>query len=213
LSTASRFVAICPERLGDRKKIKAASYLHDFLVDHQTDASGRVNYGRPFGYAWVRAHWPGNPDDRPPVRTLHRHMATLKAAGKVEARVLGFGGGMIVRVIGSAKWRKEMQPLAVQLPLLTPPPIRFPQSAVDNPVEKPRKSTVSNFHMGPKVALVGGQKWPRKEVKNLAEETSSGASRSDVVRAVEKTPEELTARRQFLADQAEMLQHKFKSSG
>lgn len=206
-------MAICPDRLGDRKKIKAASYLHDFLVDHQTDAGGRVNYGRPFGYAWVRAHWPGNPDERPPIRTLQRYMATLKSAGKVEVRVLGFGAGMIVRVIGSAKWRKEMQPPAVQLPLLAPPPIRFPQSAVDNPVEKPRESTVSRFHTPPNMAVVDRQKWRRKEVKNLAEETISGASRSHAVRSVEKTTEELAARRQFLSDQAEMLQHKFKSSG
>jgi hypothetical protein len=121
--------AIPPSRIGDLKKLKTASYLHDFLIDHQTDASGMVHYGRAISYAWIRAHWPGNPDERPPVRTLQRHMAALKRAGAVHVRVLGFGAGMVVRVLASAKWQNVVPVPAQQMPLFAAPISKFPVAA------------------------------------------------------------------------------------
>lgn len=208
-----RFVAIPPSRIGDRKKLKTASYLHDFLVDHQTDASGLVHYGRPISYAWVRAHWPGNPDERPPVRTLQRHMAALKRAGAVHVRVLGFGAGMVVRILGSAKWQNVVPVPAQQMPLFAAPPTSIGKSPVENPVKKQRKSTVSNNHMPPYMAVVGRQIWRRKEVKNKAEETISALAREKSLPRVEKTAAELEARRQLLLRQAVEVHQKYKSPG
>ena len=141
-------------------------------------------------------------------------MAALKREGLVEVRVVGFGGGMVVRLVGSAKWKKERPAPAVQLPLLAPrvATIRGGK-AVEKPVEKQRKSTVSQVHMGTEVSPNGGQKCPRKEVKNLSEETIRGAARAHAMPSVEKTPAELDARRRFLLDQADMLMGKVKVSG
>jgi hypothetical protein len=90
-----RYVPIDTSRIEQKKKLGTASYLHDFLVDHQTDAEGKVNYGKPFGYRWIRSRWEGAPS----VPTLKRHMARLRKNGFVAVRVLGFGGGMVVTVI------------------------------------------------------------------------------------------------------------------
>ncbi|MGH9747680.1 MAG: hypothetical protein ACRD59_16415, partial [Candidatus Acidiferrales bacterium] len=155
-----RYVAIAPDRIEDRKKLGPASYLHDFLVDHQTDAEGNVNYGKPFGYAWIRSRWP----DAPPIRTLKRHMARLKDAGCVWTGTLGWGQGMRVRVLGSAKWPQAPAQMA-----LFPPPEAVSISsgkAVSN-LSKP------DYGTGPKVAPLWGQKWPRNEVKKLREETTN----------------------------------------
>jgi hypothetical protein len=209
-----RYVAVQPERAAKWDTIKTASHLHDLLTDLQTDAGGRVNYGRAFGYAWLLARWPGNPDDRPCVRTLKYHMAKLKRAGLVDIRVVGFGGGMVVRLLGSAKWQEERPVSAVQLPLYSPPPTPIRGgSAVDKPVEKQRKSTVSQIHMGQDFALNGGKTLPRKEVKNLPEETIRAVARAHAVPSVEKSRKELDARWRLLLDQAEMIQQKYKSSG
>jgi len=208
--TAFRYVAVQPTRIGDHRKLGKASYLLDFLTDHQTDAEGRVNYGRPFGYAWIRANWHGNPDDRPAERTLKRHMAILKRGGQVEIRVLGFGNGMMVRVVGSAKWQREIPPPAEQIPMFVQLPVEI---RTRKTCGKPDFSTVSHYHRGPKVALVGGQKWPRKEVKKYNEEKRTGASRLDAYGFVEKTEEELEARLRLLRDQAEILNQKFKRTG
>lgn len=202
-----RFVAVQPTRIGDRKKLKAASYLLDFLTDHQTDASGLVNYGRPFGYAWIRAHWHGNPDDRPPIRTLERHMRLLKTAGYIETRTLGFGGGMIVRLRSSAKWQNQTDEPAEQMPLFTVLPVQIRNV---KPVEKRQISTVSNFHIPPNMAVVDRQKWRRKEVKENTEEKYRHTN--EVVR-VEKSKAEIDERRRELLDQAEMLAKKFKTAG
>ena len=210
MSTSFRYVAIQPDRIGDHRKLKTASYLLDFLTDHQTDASGWVNYGRPFGYAWILANWHGNPDDRPAERTLKRHMAILKAAGKVGIRVLGFGNGMMVRVLGSAKWQKELPLPAEQIPMFVKLPVEI---RTRKTCEKAGFSTVSKFHTGPSLALVGCQVWPRKEVKKYNEEKCSSASRAGSVEILEKSSEEIDARRRLLLDQAEIVRQKFKSTG
>ncbi|MFZ1005262.1 MAG: hypothetical protein WAN65_00390, partial [Candidatus Sulfotelmatobacter sp.] len=190
--------------------IKTAAHLEDVLTDLQCDASGRVNYGRPFGYAWLLAHWPGNPDERPCVRTLKYHMAKLKRAGIVQVKVVGFGGGMIVRLLRSAKWQGERPTPAEQLSLLLP---RVAPIRTGKPVEKQRESSVSQIHMGQDFAPVGGKTLPRKEVKNLAEETISTIAAAHSVPRVWKTKKELDDRRRLLLKQAESIQQKFKSAG
>ncbi|MBZ5700276.1 MAG: hypothetical protein LAN84_00355 [Acidobacteriia bacterium] len=209
-----RFVPVQPDRAAQWESLRSAFALHELLTDLQCDSSGRVNYGRPFSYTWLLARWPGNPDDRPCLRTLKYHMAKLKRAGLVDVRVIGFGGGMTVRLLGSAKWQNEAPAPAAQLPLLAPPvaTIRREGKAVDNPVEKQWISTVSQIHMGQTLAPVGGKSLPRKEVKNLPEETIRAVTAVHSLPRVEKTGEELDARRRLLMDQAEMLQQKLRSS-
>ena len=209
-----RYVAVQPDRAAQWKTLGTACGLHDVLTDLQCDASGRVNYGRPFGYAWLLAHWPGNPDHRPTIRTLKRHMAKLKRAGLVEVRCVGFGGGMVVRLLGSAKWQQERPAPAEQLPLLLPRVAQIRSAKpVDKPVENLSESTVSQIHMGTDVSLTGGQMCPRKEVKNQAEEKIRALARSKSVPRVEKTAAELDARRRLLLDQADLLKKKYKSAG
>jgi hypothetical protein len=210
---STRYVAVQPERAGKWDTIKTASHLHDVLTDLQTDASGRVNYGRPFGYAWLLAHWPGNPAERPSLRTLKRYMSKLKRAGLVEVRVTAFGGGMSVRLIGSAKWQVERPTPAVQLSLFAPAvaPIQKAKP-VEIPVENQRVSTVSQIHMGPDVSPVGGQICPRKEVKNLTEETIGAVAAAHALPRLWKSKKELDARRRLLLVQAEAVQRKFKSA-
>jgi hypothetical protein len=212
--TQFRFVAIQPSRVGQKKQMGPASFLHDLLVDNQTDASGRVFYGHAFGYAWLLARWPGNPDDRPTVRTLKRHMARLKRLGLLEVRVIGFGGGMVVRLLGSAKWQNELPPPAVQLPLLAAPvsPIRR-APAVENHVEIERISSVSQYHMGTKVSPNGGQNCPRKEVRSKAEEKYWSRNSQNLALPSEKTnPGGLEERLQLLREQARMLTQKYKTA-
>jgi hypothetical protein len=209
-----RYVAGRPERAGEWNHIKTAAHLEDVLTHLQCDAAGRVNYGRPFGYAWLLARWPGNPDDRPCVRTLKYHMAKLKRAGLVDVRVVGFGGGMVVRLLRSAKWQQDRPTPAVQLPLLSPrvAPIGAGKP-VEKPVKKQRKSTVSQIHMGQDFAPNGGKTLPRKEVKNKAEETIRAAAAAMAMPRVEKTRKELDARRRLLLDQAQLVLKKYKNAG
>jgi hypothetical protein len=97
--------------------------------------------------------------------------------------------------------------------LFAAPPTPISKSPpVENPVKKQRKSTVSQNHMGPNMALVGGQVWPRKEVKNKAQETIAALAREKSMPRVEKekTAAELEARRQLLLRQAVEVHQKYK---
>ncbi len=113
------YVAINPARIVKAKTIGTASFLHDLLVDRQTDAGGRVNYGRPIGYAWIRAEWEKEGGDPPPLRTLHRYVKALKDAGEIEVRRIPWGGGMTVRILASVKWADVPQ----QMNLFAPNPV------------------------------------------------------------------------------------------
>lgn len=195
-----RYVAIQPARIEDRKKLGPASYLHDFLVDHQTDPEGNVNYGKAFGYAWIRARW----KEAPTIRTMKRYMRRLKAAGCVWVQQQPWGGGMRVRVLGSAKW--PTQP--AQLALFPPPePLSINSGKAVGKLSKPKSL------MGTKVALSWGQKCPPNEVKNLREEKNNTAPLAIARSSPVEDAAALTARRRLLADQARMLQQKYKTSG
>ncbi|MGH9716423.1 MAG: hypothetical protein ACRD4R_06820 [Candidatus Acidiferrales bacterium] len=43
-------IYVAEQRVGMKKKIGPASYLHDFLISHQTSADGRINYGKVVTY-------------------------------------------------------------------------------------------------------------------------------------------------------------------
>lgn len=195
-----RYVAVAPERIEDRKKLGPASYLHDFLVDHQTDAEGKVYYGKAISYAWIRSRW----QDAPPIRTLKRHMARLKASGHVWVERAGWDKGMRVRVLRSAKWPEAPR----QMQLYPPAEILSINSG-----KAVRKLSNSESLAGPKVAPQRGQKWHRNEVKNLREETTN----SEPLAIARSCPVEdaaaLAERRRVLAAQARLIQAKYKTSG
>jgi hypothetical protein len=150
----SRYVPISPAREAMRKAIGAASYLHDFLVARQTDADGRVFYGRAITYRWILANWGGDP---PAIRSLRRYISRLKRAGLLEVRIVGEHHGMQIRLVGSVKWPEEIPPPAVQLSLFAPAPIPIRQPAtVGKDVEKVSE-TGGNREDGEKAR---GQKWP-----------------------------------------------------
>lgn len=144
-----RYIAINPDVL-DSKELQESRALGllAFLTDHQTDAEGRVNYGREFGYAWIRSRWLAAPS----IRTMKRHMAALRKLGLVEVRRV-FAAGMRVRILNSAKFANPVAPQAVQLPLFAGKVTPF--RAVEKPVDNQWKSSDSpDFNRatdGPKV--------------------------------------------------------------
>jgi hypothetical protein len=191
-----RYVALSPERIEKHKEIGKALALHEFLVDHQTDPDGRVHYGKAISYAWIRSKWRNAPAER----TLVRHMARLRSAGLVHVERLSWARGMIVRVIGSAKWQEQ----ALQLRL-------FPAAEIllINSGRTVGKLSNSEDIATPEVASLRRHNWRLKEVKNLREEkTNSNTARSSPV----EDAAALIERRRLLAAQAETLIQKDKTS-
>lgn len=204
-----RFVAVHPDRPA-LWKLGSAAALHDLLIDNQTDAAGRVFYGHAISYAWILARWPGNPDERPVIRTLKRHMAKLKAAGLVRVKKAGMLDGMRVVLLGSAKWANAAPPPPVQLPLLLPQPVSISSG-------KPSGMSVGNQSKssapaGTDVSLPRGQMCPRKEVRSKAEEKIRGNPARYARSSPVEEAEARDARRKLLREQAEMLKSKFKSA-
>ena len=206
MTTAFRFVALSPVRIEEKKTIGAAWALHEFLVNHQTDPSGWVYYGKEFGYAWIRSKWLA----APALRTLERHMATLKAAGKVQVRRT-MRGGMRVRLLDSVKFAKPIPEPAVQLPLLLPriAPIRGGAKSLEKPEENPRNPDFNTAKSGgfvpPKVAAERSKEQVEETIKAVA-------SAHELPRRVEMTRQQLDERRRFLLDQADELL-KIKTAG
>lgn len=190
-------------------RLGSAAALHDLLIDNQTDAAGRVFYGHPISYAWIHARWPGNPDERPVIRTLKRYMSKLKVSGLVRVKKAGMVDGMRVVLLGSAKWANVAAPPPVQLPLLLPQPVSISRGKPSGiAVENQSKTTE---RAGTDVSLPWGQMCPRKEVRSKAKEKVYG----DTLAAARSSPVEnlaaLDARRKLLRDQAEQLAAKFNS--
>jgi len=205
-----RYVAVHPDRPA-QWRLGSATALHDLLTHNQTDASGRVFYGHEISYAWILSRWPGNPDERPVIRTLKRHMAKLKRAGLVRVRVVGMGHGMVVTLLGSAKWAGEAPAAAVQLPLYGQRAVSISSGKpVEKPVEKRRKSAAPR---GTDVSLSWGQMCPRKEVRSKAEEKTNGEPLAIARSCPVEDAAALAERRRVLADQARLIQAKYKSSG
>lgn len=163
------YTPISPSRLDSSKELRSACQLHDFLVEHQTEADGRVNYGKPFSYAWIRAHWRSDGDvlKSPKVRTLERHMALLKKHGMVQVQRIPWGGGMKVRVVGSVKW-KPQEPTQAQLSLFPPAEIVLITSI--KPVENLSKQNSYTAKNGGMERSLNRQIWRFKEVKKQTKE-------------------------------------------
>lgn len=117
---------VAEDRGALRKQLGPALYLHEFLVQRQTSADGRVHYGHAIGYAWIRAHWPGNWIERPSERTLRRWMLRLKLAHLVSVKHCLLHDGIRVTMVGSVKFAPADRRRAEQLPLLGGP-LGFPQ--------------------------------------------------------------------------------------
>jgi hypothetical protein len=204
-----RYVAIAPGR-ADGKHVDGmgkAVFLHDFLIDHQTDEAGRVQYGRLITYAWIRERFK-NP---PPLRTLQRWMARLRDAGYIDCTAVSSQHGMRVRVLNQKKWPAK----PMQGSLFSPEPRQISSGKVcEKPVKKPSSPGTT---LPPKVAAASRQKWRSYslgEEKN--EETIKSAvreiSQSHSVENPRMSEAEIEKRRQFLLDQADQLKRKFKIS-
>jgi len=207
--TRSRFVPIHPERVAKWKAIGAAAALHDLLIDRQTDAQGRVNYGRPVGYAWIRAEWAKQGGEPPASRTLERYMQRLKRAGVVHVSRVPWGGGMKIRIVGSAKWANAPAP-AKQMNLFVPEPVSITRGKpCGNPGEKLRESCEPEIPYtaksgGVTTAKSGGLKKLRKEQetpKRRGDRPSPSGSPVD--------NEAFEERRRILRAQAEELKRNY----
>jgi len=146
-----RYVAIDPAR-ADGEHIRAigkAAGLFDFLIDHQTDSEGWVNYGKLISYSWIERRLP----NCQPQRTLRRWMARLRDGGYVDVIVRRSAHGMHVRILNQFKFPK------VQLSLFPQPKPRTITSG--KPVKKPvEKLCEPSTSLRPQVAAASGQKWP-----------------------------------------------------
>jgi hypothetical protein len=81
-----------------------AVFLHDFLVDHQTDANGLVFYGKPISYGWIQRRFPGSKQ-----RTLRRWLSQLREGGYVA--VARREHGFSIRILNQKKWPTAQLPL------------------------------------------------------------------------------------------------------
>jgi hypothetical protein len=207
--TGSRFTPIPPDRVGKWRAIGKAAALHDLLVDRQTDADGRVNYGRAVGYAWIRAEWVKKGGDPPAERTLDRYMQRLKRAGLVYVTRLPWGGGMKIQIIGSAKWADAPTP-AHQLNLFAPEPVSITRGkACGDPSGNLRESCAGAFSYSAKSGAVTSAK--SGALKKLRKEQEKPKRRADRPARTD-TPVDIQAfeeRRALLRQQAEELKRKF----
>jgi hypothetical protein len=151
------FVPIPPEIIA--MKLGRALELYTFLVRHQTSADGAVHYGQPIGYAWIRARWPGNPEERPSIDALQKQLKKLKRRRLVETR-REWRGGIRVRVLWSVKLgTSASQP--VQLALFGRGVVAMPKISV----EKLSKTSASPDFNTAKSGANVPPNWRNKEVR------------------------------------------------
>jgi hypothetical protein len=155
-----RYIAIAPGRVDGIhvERMGQAIWLHDFLIDHQTSADGRVNYGRPISYQWIVDRF-ANP---PPVRSLQRWMSKLKFEGYISARRLSWGQGIVVRILKAKKWSTP----PVQLSLFPPEDSRVKRVET---VEKQNGN--ERAFKPPHLAVTYRHKWRFKDLEERCEET------------------------------------------
>lgn len=121
-----------------RRKIGPARLLLDFYTQHQTDAHGRVWYGKTISYRWIASRIV----ECPPKRTLERMQRQLREGGYIETRTVihdGAAVGFAVRLRNQAKFNTRPARLAGEQLGLLNQPVRFPARAAcaANGVEKP----------------------------------------------------------------------------
>jgi hypothetical protein len=177
-----RYISIAPGRVDGKhvKRLGKSVFLFDFLIDHQTDPDGRVNYGKPITYAWIEDRFPS----APPRRTLERWMATLRVGQYVKVRRLPFDHGMIISILAPKKW-----PTSRQLKLFpAEKPLQIP---CGNTVGKLRNSQVSE---PPEAAARHRQKWrgnsssyePREEKRYAASSGDVAVEREEFFQTLRK---------------------------
>lgn len=155
-----------------------AVFLHDFLIDHQTDEDGRVHYGRLITYAWICERF----KNAPAKRTLRRWMARLRDRGYIECIAVSSKHGMRIRVLNQKKWPAK----PIQRSLFPPPDPLWISSGKTN-AKAVEKRQVLGVTLRPNVAAPCGQKWPPyslHEEKN--DETNKGALREQLRRLGQK---------------------------
>jgi hypothetical protein len=165
-----RYIAVAPGRV-DGKHVDAmgkAVFLFDFLIHHQTDAEGRVYYGKPISYPWIEERF----ENPPPRRTLRRWMTTLRLEGYIQIRRPHFGDArMIVSICAPKKW-----PAPRQFSLF---PSRDAVSIASGKAFGNPSEMLSNSqpNQRPDMAAPNGQKWPPiLNSKKQREETNKTAA-------------------------------------
>ena len=161
-----RYIAVAPGRV-DGKHVAAmgkAVFLFDFLIHHQTDAEGRVYYGKPISYPWIEERF-SNP---PPRRTLRRWMTTLRLEGYIKIRRPHFGDArMIVSIAAPKKWPAPRQSELFPVSIASGKAFENPSEILSN----------SQPNQRPEVAAPNGQKWPLNSyMKKQREETRKTAA-------------------------------------
>jgi len=206
-----RYVAISPGRADGRHVagMGKAVFLHDFLIDHQTDEAGRVHYGRLITYAWIRERF----RNAPPKATLRKWMARLRDGGYVECVAVCSQHGMRVRVLNQKKWPAQPRQRS-----LFPPaePRRIDCGKVGGkPVEKQPSPGTTLRPKEDGASVHSGTPYSLEEEKNNEpiKAAIAAIARAHTVEKPSMTEAEVEKRRQFLLDQAEQLKRKFKVSG
>jgi hypothetical protein len=100
------YIAVAPG-LAEQKHVEAigkAEMLFLFLVHHQRDADGTVNYGKPISYGWIQRRFAGTKR-----RTLARWMERLRAGGYISTTRTGHG--FLVRILHQKKFPPRQLPL------------------------------------------------------------------------------------------------------
>lgn len=133
------------------RRIGPARLLLDFYTQHQTDAHGRVWYGKAISYRWIA----GRILECPPKRTLERWQRQLRENGYIETHTVvreGAAMGFTVRMLNQAKFNTRPAAIAGQQESLFDRPLHFPAhpmcadaaaKAVQKSVEKPVEKKIS----------------------------------------------------------------------
>lgn len=115
------------------RKIGPARLLFDFYTAKQTDADGRVYYGRTMTYDWIRSQIP----ECPTKRTLRRYNRRLRRGGYIRTRTVVQNReniGLTVTIMNQTKFRTALKRITGEQQRLFNQPLRLPpvQKLVEN---------------------------------------------------------------------------------
>jgi hypothetical protein len=148
------------------RSISPAQHLLRMLEEKQTDAAGRIWYGRPITYSKI-ANWFGS--EKPSERTLQRWMAELRADGKVIVRRNRMNQGMRVTIAAPRKHFRVVAESARRQMTLFSEPVKIP---VQKPVEK---LSYPQSDAPTLMAAPSRQYWRQKDVDSLKEHRNKQA--------------------------------------
>ena len=150
-------------------------WLFMFLIQKQTSPDGRIFYGRPVTYSWIREQL-GDPrlKTTPCARKIQRWMQTLRLGSYVDVQYVWRRGaieGMVLKILRPKKWANQSE-----------------FSFVNKPVEKLFDSPTP---LSTDLSRGSRQKWPSKDLslkertrKLLPPGTSTGGA--DLTRQIAK---------------------------